>query len=302
MNKYLIIPIAILLIGGCSRSNAGGETITDRTGAQTTMPGKIETIISIAPSNTEIIIDLGLADRLIAIDPYSAKLAGIRGDPVLIDSVYPDAEAIIGLNPDIIIAAGYSQPVSGDDPLKMVKEAGISVVYIPTSNSVDDIYEDIRFIAKVLQVEDEGAGLIRNMREQIEAIARIGAAISPKKSVYFEISPSPFIVTCGQETYIHQMIEIIGATNIFAGEKGWFSPAAELIVEGNPDVILTLDSGTDTSEEIKSRAGFETINAIKHNAVYSIDADSASRPSPRITLALRQMALAVYPDIYEKEN
>jgi iron complex transport system substrate-binding protein len=56
------------------------------------------------------------------------------------------------------------------------------------------------------------------------------------------------------------------------------------------------------TEEIKNRAGFETINAVKHNAVYSIDADSASRPSPHIILALRQMAMAVYPDIYEEEN
>jgi iron complex transport system substrate-binding protein len=295
------LPAAILLISGCGQRKTG-ETITDRAGAQVTMPRKIETIISTAPSNTEIIIDLGLADRLVAIDTYSAELAGIRGDPVLIDFVYPDAELIIGLNPDIIVAAGHNQTVSGDDPLKMVKEAGISVVYIPTSNSVDDIYEDIRFIAEVLQVEEKGAELILQMREQIDAIAKTGAAINPKKSVYFEISPFPFIVTCGQGTYINQMIEIIGAINIFAGEKGWFSPAAELIVEGNPDVILTLGNGTDTSEEIKARAGFETINAVKYNAVYSIDANSASRPSPRIILALRQMALAVYPDIYEEKN
>lgn len=299
----LLLPAAILLISGCGKDTAG-ETITDRAGTQVTIPRKIETIISTAPSNTEIIIDLGLADKLVAVDTYSAGLEGIRGDPVLIDFAYPDAEVIIGLDPDIIVAAGHNQTVSGDDPLKLVKETGISVVYIPTSNSVDDIYEDIRFIAEVLQAEEEGAGLIRRMREQIDAIAKTGAAISPQKTVYFEISPFPFIVTCGQGTYINQMIEIIGAKNIFAGEKGWFSPAAELIIEGNPDVILTMGSGRDTStaEEIKARAGFDTINAVKYNAVHPIDADSASRPSPRIILALRQMALAVYPDMYEEEN
>jgi iron complex transport system substrate-binding protein len=293
---------AILPVTGCGRNNTEAAS-AGRTGTRETTPVKTERIISTAPSNTEIIIDLGLADRLIAIDTYSAELAGIPGNPVLIDFVYPDAEVIIGLNPDIIIAAGHNQTVSGDDPFKLVKEAGISVVYIPTSASVDDIYEDIRFIAETLQAGERGAALIQRMKEQVEGIAKIGAGINPRRSVYFEISPFPFIVTCGQGTYINQMIEIIGAKNIFADEKGWFSPSAELIIERNPDVILTLVNEADApAEEIRARAGFGTINAVKYNDVHSIDANSASRPSSHIILALRQMALAVYPDKYEEEN
>jgi iron complex transport system substrate-binding protein len=269
----------------------------------TISPKQPERIISTAPSNTEIIVDLGLADKLIAVDTYSAGVAGIQGDLVLIDFAYPDVERIIGLDPDIIIAAGHNQTVSGDDPFKLVKEAGIGVVYIPTSTSIEGIYEDIRFIAEVLQVTEQGAELIEPMKAEVATIAAIGASIPVKKSVYIEISPFPFIVTCGEGTYLNQMIAIIGAENIFAGEKGWFSPAVEAIIDRNPDVILTLVNYTDTPlEEIKGRAGFETINAVQRDEVYPIEANAASRPSHHVIAALWQMARAVYPEVYAEKN
>jgi iron complex transport system substrate-binding protein len=300
--------ILALVISGCDQNSRseGERTLIDRAGGQVSLSAGLDRIVSTAPSNTEIIIALGLGDRLAAVDKYSGELAGITGTPALIDFVYPDAELIIALNPGIIIASGHNQTVSGDDPFKLVREAGIPVVYIPTSDSIEGIYEDIRFIAEVLQCSPRGAELIAQMKEEVEAIARTGAAVSPKKSVYFEISPFPFMVSCGQGTYLNQMMEIIGAENIFAAEKGWFSPAAEAVIDRNPDVILILDyagvPGASPLDEIKNRAGFETMDAVKNNEIYAIDADSASRPSPRITLALGQMARAVYPDVYEKNH
>jgi iron complex transport system substrate-binding protein len=284
---------------GCSKAGQK-ETITDRTSAAVTISGKRDRIISTAPSNTEILAGLGLADRLIAVDKYSADLKGIAKDIPLIDFAYPDAEAIITLNPDIIIAGEINRTGVGDDPFKLVRELGITVVYIPTSNSIDDIYKDISLIAGVFQVKEKGDELIQNMKKTVDAITEIGAFIQNKKTIYFEISPLPYLVTLGKETYINQMIEIIGARNIFAGEKGWFSPSAEEIITRNPDVIFTFDDDTaGVIEEVKNRPGFNTITAVKNNDVYSINADSVSRPSQNIILALQQMAHVVYPDEYE---
>jgi iron complex transport system substrate-binding protein len=295
---------AALILGGCAQreQKSGGRFITDRSGTETAVPAGIERVISTAPSNTEIVIALGMAEKLVAVDTYSADLEGIAGEPALIDFVYPDAEFILGLNPDLIIAAEHNRIGAGDDPFKLIREAGISVVYIPTSNSIGDIYGDIRFVAGVLGAEERGAGVIRRMEEEVEGIAALGA-ISPKRSVYMEISPFPFMVTCGGETYLNEMIEIIGAENIFAGERGWFSPSAESILERDPDVILTLvDTAGDVPrtpvEEILNRPGFEALRAVKNNEVYALNANSASRPSPGILLALRQMAHAVYPENY----
>jgi iron complex transport system substrate-binding protein len=289
----------VLALSGCVNRGEGERVLVDRTGDRVSVPARLERIVSTAPANTEIIAALGFADRIIAMDKYSADLEEISGEPVLIDFAYPDGEVILGLEPDIIFAAGHNKTVSGADPFKLIRETGIPVAYIPTSARIADIYLDIRFIAEALGVPEKGEKLAGDMREQIEAIAETGAAIPEKRSVYFEVSPFPYMVSCGEGTYLNEMIHIIGAVNIFAGEKSWFSPAPEAIVERNPDVILTLTSLADNPlEEQRSRPGFEAINAVKNNRVYSIDANAASRPSQHIVSALTQMARAVYPDVF----
>jgi iron complex transport system substrate-binding protein len=298
---FLALVLA-LASGGCGGENRGGGegALIDPSGGRVAVPAALERIISTAPSNTEIIAALGFASKIIAMDRFSASVEGVSGEPVLIDFAYPDGEVILGLEPDIVFAAGHNRTVSGDDPFRLIRETGIPVAYIPTSLSIADIYRDIRFIAGALGVPEKGEKLVKETEEEIEAIAKTGSEIPEKQSVYFEISPFPYMVTFGEGTYLHEMITVIGGVNIFAGEKSWFSPAPEAIIERNPDVILTLTGLTADSppEDMARRPGFQAINAVKNNRVYSIDADSASRPSNHIVLALKQMAAAVYPDRY----
>jgi iron complex transport system substrate-binding protein len=289
---------AALLLSACSPKTA--RTLVDRGGNTVSITGEINKVISSAPSSTEIIVDLGLADKLAAIDKYSLDIAGVRQDLPLIDFFFPDAEAIIGINPDIIISNGHNNLGAGDDPFKLIRDAGIPVVYIPLSPDIEGICRDIEFIADMLNVSDRGAALTDSLKGQIEEIAAIGRTIENKKTVYFEISPPPTLVTIGRDTYLDQFISIIGAENIFADQVGVIFPGPESILERNPDVIIT-NAGEqyDPLGEIKSRDGFEHVTAIKNNAVYLVDTNSSARPSARIVLALKQMAKAVYPDNYE---
>jgi iron complex transport system substrate-binding protein len=291
--------LAAVLLAGCG-GDSGKAAITDRAGKTVVLPKEINTIISTAPSNSEIIIGLGLGGKIIAADEYSAALDGIGRDITLIDFSYPDGETIITLNPDIIIASGHNQTVSGDDPFKLMGEAGIAVVYIPTSDSIGGIYQDIRFIAEVLKVPEKGEALVAGMKAEIDAVAQKSLSVTERKSVYIEISPPPYIVSLGRGTYLNEMAEVIGADNIFSGEEGWLSPSAEAVIERNPDVIITLFDDIDTfTVDLKNRPGFEHIGAVRNNRVFKLDANSASRPSQNIILALKQMARAVYPEIYE---
>jgi iron complex transport system substrate-binding protein len=289
---------AALLLPACAPKTA--RVLVDRGGNTVSVSGEINKVISSAPSSTEIIVDLGLADKLAAIDRYSLDIEGVDQNLPLIDFFFPDAEAIIGIDPDIIISNGHNNLGAGDDPFKLIREAGIPVVYIPVSPDIEGICRDIEFIADMLNVRDRGAALTESLKRQIEEIAAIGRTIEPKKTIYFEISPAPTLVTIGRDTYLDQFINIIGAQNSFADQIGVIFPSAESLLERNPDVIITTSTGQyDPVEEIKSRDGFEHITAVKDNAIYLVDTNSASRPSARILLALKQMAKAVYPDKYE---
>lgn len=295
----LIMTLSIFVLSGCSSQT--DRMVTDREGTEVNIPTKIEKIISTAPSNTEVLMALGLGDKLVAIDKYSTDIEGINTELPQIDFLNPDAETIIGLEPDIVIASGHNKTGSVEDPFKAISEAGIPVVYIPSSDSIDGIYKDIEFIADVVNEKSKGKEIVDDMKAQVEEIKAIGDTITDKKSVYFEISPAPYLSSFGKSTFLNEMIEIIGAKNIFENEEGWVSPTAEAIIDANPDVIIT-NAGymENPTEEIKSRDAWENINAIKNNEVYLVDQNASSRPSQNVIKALEQMAKAVYPEHYEK--
>ena len=260
----LIMTLSIFVLSGCSSQT--DRMVTDREGTEVNIPTKIEKIISTAPSNTEVLMALGLGDKLVAIDKYSTDIEGINTELPQIDFLNPDAETIIGLEPDIVIASGHNKTGSVEDPFKAISEAGIPVVYIPSSDSIDGIYKDIEFIADVVNERSKGKEIVDDMKAQVEEIKAIGDTITDKKSVYFEISPAPYLSSFGKSTFLNEMIEIIGAKNIFENEEGWISPTAEAIIDANPDVIIT-NAGymENPTEEIKSRDAWENINAIKNN-------------------------------------
>ncbi|MDR1142895.1 MAG: ABC transporter substrate-binding protein [Spirochaetaceae bacterium] len=294
-----------LSLSACGIRPAEGSgpvrTVTDPMGNTVLLSRPIGRIISAAPSNTEIIVDLGAGDRLAAVDKYSMNIPGVDRSLPAIDFLYPDGEAIVALKPDLIIASEHNQ-AAGDDPFRLLREMGIAVAYIPTSGSIEEIYRDIAFIADLLEAPEKGEELIAVMKEAVEGIARTGSGIQEKKTVYFEISPPPYIVSFGRGTFLHEMLEIIGAENIFAGAAGWIAPGAEAVAAANPGVILTntvLPTGENPVDELLRRPGFGGIRAIQNKAVYRIDTDSSSRPTHHIVRALREMARSVYPDYYE---
>ena len=297
-NKFLSLVFIVILIMtmlvGCTQKTT---VMTDRAGNQFNLPKKVNTIISTAPSNTEILVELGLADKLVAIDKYSADVDGVRKDLPKIDFRNPDAETLVGLKPDIIIASGHNK-TGNEDPFAAVKEAGIEVVYIPTSSSIEGIYEDINFIAKVTGTEKKGTEIVDNMKNEINSIKKIGDTITDKKSVYFEIGSTPSLYSFGNSTFLNEMIEIIGAKNILSNENSWISPSDESILKANPDVILTSEPTENIAEAIKTRDGWKDVTAVKENNIFVIDKNSSSRPSQNIIKALKEMAKAVYPEKY----
>lgn len=296
-NKFLssifIVILIMTMLVGCTKKTT---VMTDRSGTQFNLPKKVTTIISTAPSNTEILVELGLADKLIAIDKYSSDVLGVPEDLPKIDFRNPDAETLVGLKPDIIIASGHNKSGS-EDPFAAVKEAGIEVVYIPVSSSIEGIYEDINFIAEITGTEKKGTEIVDNMKNEINSIKEIGDKVTNKKSVYFEIGSTPSLYSFGNNTFLNEMIEVIGAKNILSNENSWISPSEEIILKANPDVILTSEPTENIAQSIKTRDGWKDVNAVKQNNIFVIDKNSSSRPSQNIIKALKEMANAVYPEM-----
>ncbi len=307
--KKIFFVLAMLLAagtmvfaGGAKEASLPSIDLTmDRAGTQITLPAKVERIISMAPSTTEILIDLGLADKIIAADTYTQKDGLLKQDIPYFDMMKPDAEKLIALKPDVVFISGMSN-AKGNTPFSPLIDAGICVINIPSSSSIEAIYLDIAYIAAAVKQEEKGAKIIANMKKEIEAVRKKGAAISQdkKKTVYFEIGSAPHMYSLGTGTFINEMIEIIGAQNILADQKSWIAVSDEMVLAKDPDVILTNVSYIPNPiDEIMARAGWASLKAVKGKKVFGIDTNSSSRPNHNIIKALKEMAKAVYPEIYK---
>lgn len=291
--------VAVLLcfmfvLVGCSTQNNTSQGAEEKT--------EVGRIISTSPSNTEILVGLGLTDKIVAVDKYSTDIEGLNADIPQLELSNPDAETILALEPDLIITSEINHVGNAENPFSMLEESGIDVLYMPTSTSIEGIYSDIEKIAEATGTTAQGEALINGMKEKISAISEIAKTIpeSERKTVYFEISPAPSLFSFGKETFLNEMIELIGATNIFGNETGWISPSEETILKDNPDVILSnVNYIENPIEEIKGRAGWENLTAVKDNQIFMINTNAASRPSQNVIIALEEMAQAIYPNYYE---
>ena len=303
----LTIIIAMCMISACGSKKETEEATTseaaaittDRAGNEIKLPESIEKIMIAGPSNAEILSGLGMADKIIAADNYSQGVEGLASDVTYFDMATPDVEQMLALKADIFLVTGMVQ--AGDDNVyQQLIDAGVCVIFIPSSNSLKGIEEDIQYIADVVGVSDKGAEIVTNMQTKIEEVRKIGEGITDKKSVYFELAAAPAMYSFGNGVFLNEMIEIIGATNIFADQESWISVTDEGVLEANPDVILTSVNYIDNPiDEIMGRSGWDVVTAVKDQAVYSIDTNASNNPSQNIVKALEEMAKAVYPDQYK---
>ncbi len=277
--------------------------VTDREGKEVTLPEKTDKIISLAPSITETLINLGLGDKLVAVDKYSLEVLEEKGinDLPIFDIMTPDAENIVALQPDIIFGTGMSKS-DGTDPFAPMVEMGAFVTVIPTSTSIEGIKEDILYIGKVTKTEKEAQKIVEDYQNQINYILSKVEKVKKDKpiTVYFETSPMPNAYTFGQDTFLNDMINLLGGENIFSDQSGWLPVSEEQVVAKNPDIILTNATFLETpAEDIKNRKGWENINAIKNDNVFIIDKDSSSRANENSIVAFQEIAEALYLGLFE---
>ena len=312
MKKYFGMLCLVLLLAACGAQNpepthashasgAGTRPTVDREGFELSLPDEINRIITIGAASAEIIVALGLGEKIVAVDMWSSDVVGLPADVSTdLDMMNLNAEFVISLMPDVIFVTDMVRAGGMDDPLAPVSATGISVIYMPMSESLDEIMEDIFFIAAVLDRYETGEAIVLDMQARINEVRETAARITTTRTVFFEISPAPWIISFGYDTFLNEMIELVGATNIFGDQAGWFSVSAEDLLMLNPDVILTsTDFLDDPIGEIASRPGFDSLLAVQNGNVHLINANHSSRPSHKITLALREIAVAVFPEYFQ---
>jgi iron complex transport system substrate-binding protein len=294
MKKILIL----LLILALAIPFACAEATTDRAGNEITLPENPMKVVCMNSAVSQMLDDLGLLDRVVACDTYSPAYVPAMATLPQFDMMAPDAEQIAALEPDLVIVTSMSF-VEGDNPYQPLIDMGVCVAVVPSSGSIEAVEQDILFVASVFGMDAEGQAMVDAMQAKIDEIAAIGATITEKKSVFFEIGALPYLYSFGTGTFLDEMISLIGATNVMGDQESWISITEEAAIAANPDVILTSVNYIDNpTAEILARPGWESVTAVMNGEVYYIDNAAASLANRHIVDALVEMAKAVYPEAY----
>jgi iron complex transport system substrate-binding protein len=270
----------------------------DRAGNPITVPMELERIISLAPATTQTVVHMGLSDKLVAIDTNSAIIEGIPEGLPTVDLLSPDTELLITLDADLVLCSAMTG-YDGSEPLKPLSDAGVCIAVIPTSKSIDGIKEDLIFVADLVGRHDKGVSFIEELESGIQEIKdAVGGAAA--KGVYFEIAAAPAAYSFGGGTFMNEMIEIAGGKNIFDDMDGWLAVSEEQLITRNPDVIFTnVNYIDDPVGEILSRTSLQGVAAVAGQQVFFVDNYASSLANEYVLTAIRQMAAAMHPDLWQ---
>lgn len=274
--------------------------ITDVTGNTITLEKEPETIISLIPSNTEILFALGLGDKVIAVtenDNYPEEVLELDkvGDYEI------NVEKVLSLNPDLVLAHELGKDLSFDAFEQMI-DAGINVYFVKDALNIEETYETIEEIGKVTGAVEAAEQLITEMKvsfnEVIDVVSKIPE--DERKTVFFELTGEPEIYTAGTNTFFNEISELVNAKNAAAEIDGWAQIDPEAIIDLNPDVIITLygNYSDDPVSEVLNRDGFSDVSAVKNKQVFDVNDDLISRPGPRLVDGAKELAAVVYPEFF----
>ncbi|MGB9791962.1 MAG: ABC transporter substrate-binding protein [Thermacetogeniaceae bacterium] len=309
MKRFLVLATAILFaaaslfFAGCGKQEKGGSresgspvVIRDDSGAEVSIKGVPKRIVSLTPSNTEILFALGLGDRVVGVTTYCNYPPEAKKKPKIGD-LQTNVEKVVSLNPDLVVAKW----TMNKDAVVKLRKLNIPVLCVEPE-SIAGVYHAIELIAKATGTMEKGEKLIAEMKSEIQKVQEKVAAIPQSKrlKVFIEIGDDP-LYTAGSDTFVHELVSLAGGVNIAADIKGYQMYNSETVVEKNPDVILAADSYyVDVQKSIQKRPGWTSIEAVRKGRVITdIDPDLLSRPGPRSAEAVKAIAAALYPELFK---
>ncbi len=302
MKKYLIclviISIMVLIMAGCnnqlSNPKDGDFTIIDSIGNEVAFDKIPERIIALQPGDVEIIYALGAGEKLVAIGTYSNYPEDTDNKKKVGSGQDTNLEEIIMLQPDVIFMGKMAQT---EEHFIQLRDAGIKVV-ICDAQTIEDTYQTINFIGKIVNKSAEAEKIVNDMKLGFEELKSKAATKTPV-NLYVEVSPLQWgLWTCGKGTFIQEIFGLLNINNVFEDINGWAEVSEEIVIEKNPQYILTIvgqSYGVNNSvNEILERKNWSTIDAVKNKKVFLIDSDSSARPGPRLLDSAREIFEAVY--------
>ena len=317
---FLILPVAVLL-AACVPSamtappppavteaaqpapvqtRSGSIILTDGLGRQVRLEAPARRIVSLAPSNTEILFAIGAGSQVVGRDELSDYPVGVSALQSVGGSMGNfSTEAIVALKPDLVLAAGINTP----ELVKTLEGLGLTVYYLSNPTTLDGMFANLNTVAELTGHVEETTTLVQSLKARVAVVDTKLAGNTQKPTVFYELDATdvskPF--TAGPGTFIDLLIQRAGGVNVASTLKDQYPQVSlEELVVLNPDMILLSDAVYgETPEKVAARAGWGSLAAVKNGKLYPFDYHLLSIPGPRLVDGLEQLAKLLHPELFK---
>lgn len=293
--------LGALALAGCAQraddDNGGDEagtgfpvTVEPAGAPAVTLDAQPERIVSLVPSVTETLYEVGAGEQVVAVDEMSTHPP--EAPRTEMSGIDPDPQQLASHEPDLVIVGSDAEGKLAS----ALKKTGVPTLVLPAPKTLQDAYAQFALVGKATGHAGEGRRLADETEQTITDLA--DSAPDKDLSYYHEVDPTYYTITSA--TFLGEVYELFGLRNIAdQGDPnamgGYPQLSAEKIVEANPDLVFLADTKCcgQNADTVAKRPGWDTMTAVEKDRVYPLDDDIASRWSPRLVEFVRVVADAV---------
>jgi iron complex transport system substrate-binding protein len=272
----------------------------DGLGRSISLPATAKKIVSLAPSNTEILYAIGASAQIVGRDDLSDYPDAAKSITSVGGSMGKfNYEVLAKLQPDLVLASSLNTP----EQIKAMEDLKLVVFVVANPIKLEEMYQNLQTVGTLTGHTDEAKALSAKLQARQQKVADTLAKVKDRPTVFYELDATepakPY--TAGANTFIDLMINLSGGTNIAAKLQGDYPQISqEELLAQNPNIILLGDAAYGmTPDQVVKRAGWNTIQAVKDNKVFAVDDNLISRPGPRLIDGLESMAKLIHPELFK---
>ncbi len=266
---------------------AAGLSGTDVLGNEVKLAAAPQRIVSLTPSNTEILFALGLGSKVIGVDGISNYPAEVANVEKVGDFNGPNLEKIAGLKPDLVLAGNKLQK----DIIEKLQALGLTVA-ATEGTTYQSTYDTIALVGALTGATDQAKAMTDDMRRKEQIVKDAIKDKASGKTAYIAISYGQFgDYSAGPGTFPYEIVEMCGAKNLTEGMPvEWPQMSLEDIVKKDPAVVLLSSDIPGGTAAFTAGEGYKELTASKNQQVFTVTSDTCMRPGPRLVEGFREFA------------
>ncbi len=268
-------------------------TVTDAAGRQVTLQKAPERIISLAPSNTEILFAIGLGDRIVGVTTYCDYPEEAKTKPKIGGTATVNLELVVAAAPDLVLGTNtHAKKIVPE-----LESKGLTAIVLDPGN-MEDVLTAITQVGQITGRTKEAEAVVGQMKARIKEIEGKVATAKTTPRVFWEVTRE--LVTPAPTSFIGDMIIRAGGSNVVKDTSiKWPRISQEVVIASDPEVIIIGDHTEQvTPQEISGRPGWRVLSAVKAGRLVPVNPDLVNRAGPRVVDGFEMVARAIHPEVF----